>query len=97
MDPRFDWDAENLNHIWDRHRVTDEEAEEVYDDDKRFTYRSDAEGEERLAVVGSTASGRPLTIVITPRRVSSGLSLHGSKIYGKQSDIDAAEGAEGSE
>ena len=60
----FDWDEANAGHIWDRHRISTEEAEEVLLADDRVSYSSRVErSERRFMVVGSTGTGRVLTVV----------------------------------
>ena len=62
----FDWDDGNLSHIAE-HRVTSAEAEQVVLNnpmDLKFEVRN---GEERIAQVGETDSGRILVVVTTMR------------------------------
>jgi uncharacterized protein len=67
-DERFDWDEANANHIWDEHRVSVHEVEEVFDD-PRFLVdsRTRAEGENRLRALGKAWTGRILFVVFTKR------------------------------
>ena len=66
----FEWDEWNSGKIWEHHRVTPEEAEEVFFDDP-FVLRGDAThstDEKRYGVLGQTASGRPLFVAFTVRK-----------------------------
>ena len=63
----FDWDDANEGHIWERHRVTRDEAEEAATDERRFSYPGASAGERRVVVVGSTHAGRILAVVYTIR------------------------------
>lgn len=68
MPPLFDWDAENADHIVERHGITPAEAEEAMADPRRI--RADAyqvPGEQRRAIVGATEGGRILYVVYTRR------------------------------
>jgi len=66
----FDWDEWNAQKNWDRHRVTPEEAEEVFfheplvvGGDVRHSRR-----EKRYYALGQTARGRHLFLAFTIRR-----------------------------
>lgn len=63
----FEWDEHNSNHIWDRHRVRPEEAEEALEDPDSFGYVSDSANEPRRVMVGRTLEGRLLAVVVTRR------------------------------
>lgn len=64
----FDWDEANEGHIWDRHRVSPAEAEQVLLAEDRVSYSSRVErSERRFMVVGSTDAGRVLSVVYTWR------------------------------
>lgn len=64
----FDWDEHNEEHIWLRHRVSREEAEEVLLSPDRFLVLQRTEhGEKRHIAIGSTAAGRLLAVVYTHR------------------------------
>jgi uncharacterized protein len=65
----FEWDDWNSGKTWERHRVTAEEAEEVFFNDP-FVLRSDAihsTDEKRYGVLGLAASRRPLFVAFTVR------------------------------
>jgi len=65
----FEWDEWNSGKIWERHRVTPEEVEEVFFNDP-FVLRSDvlhSTSEKRYGVLGQTASGRQLFLAFTVR------------------------------
>lgn len=66
----FDWDEGNLHKNWERHRVTAEEAEDVFFHEP-LVVRGDArhsKGEKRYYALGQTASGRRLFVAFTVRR-----------------------------
>jgi uncharacterized protein len=65
----FEWDKGNEQKNWLKHKVTGEEAEEVFADDKRLlledTKHSDQEA--RYILFGRTEKGRLLFVVYTLR------------------------------
>ena len=66
----FDWDEANVSKNWERHRVTPEEAEDVFFHDP-FVSRSDpghSKREKRYMALGQTARGRRLFVAFTVRR-----------------------------
>ena len=66
----FDWDEANVAKNWERHRVTPEEAEDVFFHDP-FVLRSDSahsRREKRYSALGKTAQGRKLFVAFTIRR-----------------------------
>jgi hypothetical protein len=65
----FDWDESNVAKNWERHRVTPEEAEDVFFHDP-FVLRSDpghSKREKRYRVLGKTAQERRLFVAFTIR------------------------------
>ena len=65
----FDWDEANTAKNWERHRVTPEEAEDVFFHDP-FVMRSDqghSRREKRYRVMGKTARDRKLFVAFTIR------------------------------
>jgi uncharacterized DUF497 family protein len=65
----FDWDEENAVKNWERHRVTPEEAEDVFFHNP-FVMRSDpahSKLEKRYRVLGRTARNRRLFVAFTIR------------------------------
>jgi uncharacterized DUF497 family protein len=78
----FEWDAGNLGKNWKKHRVTDEEAEQIFqnaptmklDDPKHSSV------EDRFRILGKTDSGRLLFVSYTMRksrfRVISARPMH---------------------
>jgi uncharacterized DUF497 family protein len=65
----FDWDEENAAKNWERHRVTPEEAEDVFFHDP-FVMRSDpahSKREKRYWALGKTARNRRLFVAFTIR------------------------------
>ena len=66
----FDWDETNSAKNWERHRVTPEEAEDVFFQEP-LVMQSDAKHssrEKRYRALGRTSRGRPLFIAFTVRR-----------------------------
>ncbi|HSW97828.1 MAG TPA: BrnT family toxin [Candidatus Saccharimonadales bacterium] len=66
----FDWDKANTTHIA-RHKVTREEAEEVFFDPKQVTYpdaKHSTIEEKRTIIIGETDEGRLLYQVFTVRK-----------------------------
>ncbi len=65
----FEWDEWNAGKIWERHRVTPEEAEEVFFQ-APLVLKSDgghSVTEIRYGVLGQTARGRQLFVAFTVR------------------------------
>ena len=65
----FDWDEANLRKNWDRHRVTPEEAEDIFFQEP-LAVRSDvrhSKGEKRYYALGQTSAGRRLFVAFTIR------------------------------
>jgi len=65
----FDWDEANVQKNWERHRVTPEEAEEVFFNEP-FVVRSDirhSQREKRYYALGQTSLDRYLFIAFTIR------------------------------
>lgn len=65
----FDWDQENLHKNWERHRVTPEEAEDVFFGEPLV--RGDVQHskrEKRYYAFGRTSSDRLLFVAFTIRR-----------------------------
>lgn len=63
----FEWDADNIHHIW-RHRVRPHEAEEAIDDPQAWPVEEYWHFDERReAFIGSTSAGRILFVVFTRR------------------------------
>ena len=66
----FDWDEGNAQKNWDRHRVTPEEAEDVFFNEP-LVVRGDArhsKTEKRHYALGQTSVGRRLFVAFTLRR-----------------------------
>jgi hypothetical protein len=66
----FDWDESNVAKNWEFHRVTPEEAEDLFFHDP-FVLRSDSahsKWEKRYWALGKTAQGRRLFVAFTIRR-----------------------------
>lgn len=66
----FDWDDANAHKNWERHRVTPEDAEDVFFTEP-LVVRSDVRHskiERRYFALGQTAAGRRLFVVFIVRR-----------------------------
>ena len=66
----FDWDGGNEGKNWEKHRVSDGEAEEIFFNDP-LVAGSDAthsKTERRYFALGRTDSRRPLFVVFTIRK-----------------------------
>lgn len=65
----FEWDKGNEQKNWLKHKVTGEEAEEAFDDDKRLVLEDikHSEEEPRFILLGKTEKGRMLFVVYTLR------------------------------
>jgi uncharacterized DUF497 family protein len=66
----FDWDESNTVKNWERHRVTPEEAEDVFFHEP-LVVRSDighSSSEKRYRALGRTSRGRLLFVALTVRR-----------------------------
>ena len=62
----FVWDAENLSHIA-RHKISQEEAEQVIQNDPLDLERQILNGEEHFLHLGETLARRILFVVVTER------------------------------
>jgi hypothetical protein len=65
----FEWDAGNAGKIWERHRVTPTECEELFFNQPLVVGEDQkhAEAEERLYALGQTDAGRLLFVAFTIR------------------------------
>lgn len=66
----FEWDEANAHKNWDRHRVSPEEAEDIFFNEP-LVVRSDARSsriEKRYYALGRTGTGRRLFVSFTIRR-----------------------------
>jgi uncharacterized DUF497 family protein len=66
----FDWDEANIVKNWERHKVTPEEAEDVFFQEP-LVVRGDfshSSSEKRYRAIGRTSRGRLLFIAYTVRR-----------------------------
>ena len=65
----FEWDDGNKSKNWERHRVTQAEAEEVFVNRPVLLLQDEKHSvaETRYALLGRSSRGRPLTIIFTLR------------------------------
>lgn len=66
----FDWDDWNITKNWERHRVTPEEAEDIFFHDPMLlrTDSKHSNADRRFQVMGETTGGRKLLVAFTIRR-----------------------------
>ncbi len=67
----FDWDQGNIEKNFDKHGVTNKEAEEAVTNKPNFFFPDDrhsSEAEKRFGVYGKTDQGRKLSIIVTIRK-----------------------------
>lgn len=67
---QFDWDKGNKDKNWQKHQVTTDEAEEVFDNEPKFFFENTkhSDKEERPGLLGKTDGGRLLSVVFTVRQ-----------------------------
>ncbi len=65
----FEWDSGNAEKNWERHRVSDGEAEEVFFNQPLLVAFDEehSQQEPRYFALGQTNAGRPLFVVFTIR------------------------------
>ena len=66
----FDWDESNISKNWERHRVTPEDAEDVFFQEPLVVHGDvrHSKGERGYYVLGQTGAGRRLFVAFTLRR-----------------------------
>jgi hypothetical protein len=66
---RFEWDKGNKDKNWLKHRVTNEECEEVFFDKNKKILKDvlHSDKEKRFIILGKTKKGRLLFVVFTIR------------------------------
>ena len=62
----FEWDVHNREKNWEKHRVSDREAQEVFSRGL-FLGPAKSDAEDRFAVIGKTKERRILFVVYTLR------------------------------
>lgn len=78
----FDWDKGNIEKSFIKHNVTNNEAEEVFENTPHFIMESEKHpmGERRFMLWGITDNGRKLTVIFTMRgdrvRIISSRDMH---------------------
>ena len=65
----FQWDEGNLAKVWERHRVTPNECEQVFVNEPLYALQNGEHStiEERFTVFGQTHAGRQLSVIFTIR------------------------------
>jgi hypothetical protein len=93
----FDWDDANVEKNWERHRVSPEEAEDVFFQEP-LVLRSDVRhsgAEKRYYVLGQTATGRHLFMSFTIRRKlirvisARDMNRQEEELYGKHEEASS--------
>lgn len=66
----FQWDQGNIDKNKKKHRVSDQESEEVFFDEKKKTFidKVHSDKEERFRIIGKTKQQRLLFVVFTVRK-----------------------------
>jgi uncharacterized DUF497 family protein len=89
--PEFDWDEHNIRHVA-RHGVTPTEVQEAVTGRHVIPGPVEVHGENRWALYGTTAAGRPLAVVYTVRaeriRVVTAHTMHASDRRKYAAEID---------
>lgn len=67
----FEWDKGNNDKNWEKHSVSNQEAEEVFLDTNRFIFKDHihSNNEERYRILGKSKEGRLLFVVFTKRKM----------------------------
>lgn len=67
---KFDWDKGNINKNWIKHKVTNEEAEEIFFNEPLTIFEDlkHSSKEERFVAYGTTDEGKKLTIIFIIRK-----------------------------
>lgn len=82
----FEWDEGNIGKN-KKHNVEDKEAEEVFLDERKKTFKDKlhSDGEERFRIIGKTKKGRLLFVVFTVRkgkvRIISARDINKKEVY----------------
>ncbi|PIV09096.1 hypothetical protein COS31_02005 [Candidatus Roizmanbacteria bacterium CG02_land_8_20_14_3_00_36_15] len=65
----FEWDKGNFDKNYQKHKVTNKEAEEVFDNEPKFIFedKKHSETEKRYGIFGRTKNGKLLSIVFIIR------------------------------
>jgi uncharacterized DUF497 family protein len=65
----FDWDEGNTTKSWTKHRVTDDECEEIFFNEPLLVFydTEHSQKEDRYYLLGRTDVGRKLMVVFTTR------------------------------
>lgn len=83
----FEWDKDNIDKNWKKHRVRSEETEEIFFDENKKIFRDVLHSgkESRYILIGKTKSDRLLFIVFTIRknqiRVISARDLNKKEVH----------------
>ena len=65
----FEWDRGNFDKNYQRHKITNKEAEEVFDNESKFIFEDikHSKTEKRYGIFGQSKNGKLLSIVFTIR------------------------------
>lgn len=84
---KFQWDDGNKNKNWEKYKITDKEAEEVFFDKKKkiFKDRLHSDKEERFRILGKTKKEKLLFIAFAIRqgkiRIISARKINKKEVY----------------
>nr|WP_281719785.1 BrnT family toxin [Nitrosomonas nitrosa] len=89
----FEWDEGNQEKNWHKHRVTQEEAEQVFLDPHKQDYPDPAHSKKELRkiLVGRTLKGRMLLLVYTIR--GDAIRIISARDLNKRKEVDLYEKA----
>ena len=83
----FIWNKGNIDKNWTRHKVTNQECEEVFFDGKKKIFKDKLHSgkEERFRIIGKTKKERLLFVVFTIRkdkiRIISARDINKKEVY----------------
>ena len=83
----FVWDEGNIDKNWKKHKVKNQEAEEVFFDKDKKTFKDKLHSgkEERFRIIGKTKKNRLLFVVFTVRskeiRIISARDINKKEVY----------------
>lgn len=69
----FEWDKGNVNKNFNKHNVTNQEAEEIFSSDPIFLFEDEKHtllSEKRYIIWGETKNNRKLAIIFTRRNIN---------------------------
>lgn len=66
----FEWDKGNIGKNFKKHKVSNKEAEEIFENDPKFIFKDEKHSqlESRNGIFGQTNKGRKLSVVFVIRK-----------------------------